>query len=72
VGVGRLNRALGVVCSASDELVVADTDNQCLRVFSDVGELLATVGEGHFTGVVMHGSTVFATDVDARAVTQFL
>jgi hypothetical protein len=33
-------------------------------VFSDVGELLMTFGDGAFTGVAIHGSTVFAQDHD--------
>jgi hypothetical protein len=38
-------------------------------VFSATGDLLATVGDGTFGGVAVHGSTVFAVDESARAVT---
>ena len=61
----------GVAASAFDELVVADTDNRCLRVFSATGDLLATVGEGRFTGVAVRGSTVFAASDSAPTVTVF-
>jgi DNA-binding beta-propeller fold protein YncE len=60
VGVGVLHSPLDVAASAFDELVVADSDSRCLRVFSSTGDLLASVGAGHFTGVAVHGSTVFA------------
>jgi DNA-binding beta-propeller fold protein YncE len=62
VGVGVLTRPQGVACSAFDELVVADTGNYRVVVFSDVGELLMAFGDGAFTGVAIHGSTVFAQD----------
>ncbi len=62
VGVGVLSDPHGVAVSAFDELVVADTGNRCLRVFSGTGDLLATVGDGHFTGVAVHGGTVFAVN----------
>jgi hypothetical protein len=61
VGVGVLGGPMGVVASAFDELVVADTGNWCLRVFSSAGDLLATVGDGSFITVAVHGNTVFAT-----------
>jgi DNA-binding beta-propeller fold protein YncE len=67
VGVGVLKRPQGVACSAfDDELVVADTDNRRVVVFSDVGELLMMFGDGGFTGVAVHGSTVFAQDGTGR------
>jgi DNA-binding beta-propeller fold protein YncE len=72
VGVGVLSRPQGVAASAFDELVVADTGNRCLRVLSTTGDVLATVGEGGFTGVVMHGSTVFAADADACTVSELV
>jgi hypothetical protein len=50
------------VCSAFDELVVADGGNRCIFVFSDVGELLMTFSDSVFSGVAVHGSTVFAQD----------
>jgi DNA-binding beta-propeller fold protein YncE len=62
VGARVLKRPEGVACSACDELVVADTGNRCVRVFSDVGELLLTLGDGVFTGVAVHGCSVFAQD----------
>jgi hypothetical protein len=37
-------------------------------VFSNSGDLLTTVGKGEFTGVAVHGSRVFAVDVDAATV----
>jgi hypothetical protein len=33
-------------------------------VFSGSGDLLASVGDGCFTGVVVHGGSVFAVDED--------
>jgi hypothetical protein len=45
VGVGVLSHPMGVAVSAFDELVVADSSNGCLRVFSSTGDLLATVGD---------------------------
>jgi DNA-binding beta-propeller fold protein YncE len=62
VGVGVLSRPTGVACSAFDELVVADTDNHCVRVFSGVGDLLMTIDRDDcdVTGVAIHGTTVFA------------
>jgi DNA-binding beta-propeller fold protein YncE len=61
VGVGVLSCPTGVVASAFNELVVTDSGNRCLHVFSSTGDLLASVGDEHFTGVAVHGSTVFAT-----------
>ncbi len=60
VGVGQLNSPQGVACSAFDELVVADPGNRCIVVFSDAGDLLMSFGDADFTGVTVHGSTVFA------------
>jgi DNA-binding beta-propeller fold protein YncE len=62
VGVGRLTFPTGVACSAFDELVVADTGNYRVAVFSGSGELLKSMGYGHFTGVAIHGGTIFAQD----------
>jgi DNA-binding beta-propeller fold protein YncE len=64
VGVGTLNSPTGVACSAFDELVVADFDNNRVVVFSASGELLKTMGSGPFTGVAIHGGTIFAQDYD--------
>jgi DNA-binding beta-propeller fold protein YncE len=70
VGVGILWNPEGVAASAFDELVVADTRNRRLRVFSSTGDLLASVGAGRgFTGVAVHGSTVFAVDPQAHSST---
>ncbi len=66
VGVGVLKRPQSVACSAYDELVVADTGSRCVRVFSDVGELLLTLGRGAFTVVAVRGGTVCAHDFDAH------
>jgi DNA-binding beta-propeller fold protein YncE len=68
VGVGVLGHAQSVACSAFDELVVADRSGGCLRVFSDGGDLLMTIGEGDFSGVAIHGTTVYATDDGAMVV----
>ncbi len=62
VGVGKLNRPVGVACSAFDELVVADYANSRVVVFSASGELLKTMGSGRFAGVAIHGGTIFAQD----------
>ncbi len=62
VGVGVLKRPQGVACSAHDEIVVADTDNRCVRVFSDVGDLLMSFGDGDVTGVAVHDATVFTQE----------
>jgi DNA-binding beta-propeller fold protein YncE len=69
VGVGVLKEPVGVACSAFDELVVADIANRRVVVFSDVGDLLMSFGGGDFSGVVVHGSTVFAQGcLDRRCV----
>jgi hypothetical protein len=60
VGVGLLNGPLSVVCTPCDELVVADSENRCVRVFSDTGELLMTFGDDDFQGVALLGNTVLA------------
>jgi hypothetical protein len=38
---------------------------------SSSGELLASVGDGRFTGVVVHGSSVFAVDDQTESVSVF-
>jgi hypothetical protein len=68
---GSMEGVVSIAASAFDELVVADPDNRCLRVFSATGDLLATVGDGRFTCVAVHGSTVFAANDSASAVTVF-
>jgi hypothetical protein len=72
VGVGVLSHPEGVAASAFDELVVADYGNRRLCVFSSTGDLLATVGDGGFTGVAVHGSTVFAVDAEAHTVSELV
>ena len=62
VGVGHLSYPYGVACSAFDELVVADCANSRVVVFSASGELLKTMAGGYFTGVALHGGTIFAQD----------
>jgi hypothetical protein len=62
VGVGMLNRPLGVACSAFDELVVADFGNKRVVVFSASGELVMTMGRGGFSGVAIHGGVIVAQD----------
>ncbi len=59
VGVGKRGGAAGVACSAFDELVVAYWGNN-LVVFSASGEVLKTMAGSDFTGVAIHGSTIFA------------
>jgi DNA-binding beta-propeller fold protein YncE len=66
VGVGELIELFEVVCSAFDELVVADTRNHRVVVFSDDGELLMSFGDGCISGVVVHGSTVLAQDFQSQ------
>jgi DNA-binding beta-propeller fold protein YncE len=62
VGVGELSWPWGVACSAFDEIVVADSNR--VVVFSASGEVLHTMGDGDFTGVAMHGGTIFAQTSD--------
>ncbi len=68
VGVGKLSYPHGVACSAFDELVVADYGNRRVVVFSASGKL-KTIGSGRtigssrpFSGVAIHGGTIFAQD----------
>jgi DNA-binding beta-propeller fold protein YncE len=69
VGVGVLRRPSGVACSAFDELVVADTDSRRVVVFSASGVMLHTMGCGTFSGVAVHGGTIFAQDlVDQKCI----
>jgi DNA-binding beta-propeller fold protein YncE len=71
VGVDVLANPQGVASSAFDELVIADYGNSTLRVFSSAGDLLASFGEGRFTGVVVHGGSVFASEEQKPTVTVF-
>jgi hypothetical protein len=57
VGVDVLRFPSEFAVSPFDELVVVDRSG--LHLFSSDGDLLARVCEGHFTGVAVHGSTVF-------------
>jgi hypothetical protein len=57
---GELGGPLGVACSAFDELVVADYGTDRIVVFSASGEVVHTMGDGLFTGVAIHGVTIFA------------
>jgi DNA-binding beta-propeller fold protein YncE len=68
VGVRELSLPAGVACSAFDEIVVADWGNSRIVVFSASGEMLHTMGDGTFTGIAMHGGTVFAQTCDVTAV----
>jgi DNA-binding beta-propeller fold protein YncE len=71
VGVGVFHYPRGIACSAFDELVVADTDNRRIVVFSASGDILKTMGEDDFRGVVLHGGTVFAQDTDGQKCVVF-
>jgi DNA-binding beta-propeller fold protein YncE len=71
IGVGVLKRPRGIACSAFDELVVADTDNRRVVVFSDVGDVLMTRSGYDFSGVALHGGTVFAQSRDDRMCVVF-
>jgi DNA-binding beta-propeller fold protein YncE len=62
VGVGKLCVPTGVACSAFDELVIADDGNKRVVVFSASGEMVQTMGRRGFTGVAIHGGTIFAQD----------
>jgi DNA-binding beta-propeller fold protein YncE len=59
VGVGELYYPIGVACSAFGEIVVASYITGVF-VFSASGELLHRMRGGDFTGVAMHGGTIFA------------
>jgi DNA-binding beta-propeller fold protein YncE len=64
VGVGKLCHPQGVACSAFDEIVVADNGSSRVVVFSASGEMLHTMARGDFSGVAMHGGTIFAQTVN--------
>jgi DNA-binding beta-propeller fold protein YncE len=69
VGVGELRGPYGVACSAFDE-IVADDGNDRVVVFSASGELLKTM-RGGFSGMVVHGGTIFAQsqdDLDSKCI----
>ncbi len=61
VGVGMLRGPQSIACTAFDELVVADSGNSCVAVFSASGDLIATSAvDGACAGIAVHGGTVFA------------
>lgn len=62
IGAGVLKRPESVACSVANEIVVCDTCNWCLRLFSGSGALLQTFGRGVFSGVCIRGSTLTAFD----------
>ncbi len=66
VGVGVLNRPHGVACSAFDELIVADTGNRRVVVFSDVGDLLMSFGDADGAGVAVRDGTVFTQELGTQ------
>jgi DNA-binding beta-propeller fold protein YncE len=68
VGVGVLKHSHSVAASPYDELVVADTGNDRVVVFNSAGDVVVTMGRGSFTGVAVHGATVFAQRVGQRCV----
>jgi DNA-binding beta-propeller fold protein YncE len=68
VGVGKLKYPSGVACSAFDEIVVADRGNLRVAVFSASGEMLHVMGDCTFTGVAIHGGTIFAQSHDECVV----
>ncbi len=73
IGEGVLCEPSTVACSRFDELVVADWGNCCVRMFSDVGDLLMTLRlfgtrDARFNGVAVHGSRVFGQVTDGPCV----
>ncbi len=71
VGAGTLDGPQGVASSAFDELVVADSRDRRVVVFSDVGELLMSFGDCLCVGVAVRGGTVFAADCDDQCCVVF-
>jgi hypothetical protein len=59
-----------VTCSAFDELVVGDTGNRRVCVFSGVGEVLMRFGDHLFRGVTIHDGALFASDTAERVVVE--
>jgi DNA-binding beta-propeller fold protein YncE len=68
IGTGVLRRPSGVACSAFDELVVADSSDRGVVVFSSSGEVLAILGLGAVSGVALHGGCIFAQDFERQCV----
>jgi hypothetical protein len=61
VGVGMLRAPQSIACTAFDELVVADSDNSRIAVFSASGDLIAASPvDRACVSVAVHGGTVFA------------
>ncbi len=75
IGAGLLHNPQAVCAAAAPghELVVADAGNRCVRVFSGVGELLMTFGDGDFRGVAIarDNTRVYATDSRTRSCVVF-
>jgi hypothetical protein len=63
---GVLKKPEAVACSAFDELVVADDNG--VFVFSADGEVLHTMQRVDFTGVAVHGDSVFAVGSECVVV----
>jgi DNA-binding beta-propeller fold protein YncE len=74
IGEGVLCSPHGVAASAAfDELVVADSHNERCCVFDFDGELLHVVAAvaGDFTGVAMHGGSLFVQDYVGQRCVSF-
>ncbi len=71
VGVDQLNQPMGLACSDSDELVVADYGSKRVALFSGSGEVVKTMGCGSFTGVLVHGCSIFAVDIACKKCVVF-
>jgi DNA-binding beta-propeller fold protein YncE len=69
VGVGVLTHPTGIACSSVDELVVTDTADGVVSVFSDIGDLLASFCAGvTHVALAMHGSSLFASNYESNAI----
>jgi DNA-binding beta-propeller fold protein YncE len=63
VGVGVLSLPVCIAASAcGDELVVVDGDSRRAHVFSDIGDLLATLSRGSFTGAAVFNGGIVLQD----------
>ncbi len=67
VGVGELRHPRSVACSDADELVVADGHLRRIVVF-DVDKRARFMGDADFTGVAVHGGTIYGQAVDSCIV----
>jgi hypothetical protein len=85
VGMREVVKPSCVACTAYDEIVVADkgrhrvdelvlADNcrSRIAVFSASGELLKTMGGGGFSGLAVHGSTIFAQNYANECCVMFV